>query len=110
MKFFEHSDGQHYSDALQCKLCIQNEEAEKVGMSSIGISVWGMNVLHDFICEFGDTLTWTAAELMRKTGHKTLEARDMAFALDLLMEPGKLQIYTKFHGYKALKKTNTYLD
>ncbi len=47
-------------------------------------------MLHDFICEFGDTLTQTTAELMRKTGCKTLEARDMAFALDLLMEPGEL--------------------
>ncbi len=34
----------------------------------------------------------------------------MAFALDLLIEPGELRTYTKFAGYKALKRTNTFLD
>ncbi len=48
-KFFEHSDGQYYTDVLLRKLALQNEENSKQGHAPQTISVKAMNVLHDFV-------------------------------------------------------------
>ncbi len=106
-KFFGCADGQHYTDSILKILAKQNyENSSQPGQSPMSISVHGMNVIHDFVCSFGKNLIHVAVELMQKNGHKTLQARDFAFALDLLMEPGKLRIFTKYAGFKALKKKN----
>ncbi len=105
-KFFCCADGQHYTDSILKILVKQNyENSSQPGQSPVSISVHGMNVIHDFVCSFGKNLTCVAVELMQKNGHKTLQARDFTFALDLLMEPDKLCIFTKYEGFKALKKT-----
>ena len=105
-KFFGRADGQHYTDSILKILAKQNyENSSQPGQSPMSISVHGMNVIHDFVCSFGKNLTCVAVELMQKNGHKTLQARDFTFALDLLMEPDKLCIFTKYEGFKALKKT-----
>ncbi len=68
------------------------------------MSCKGMNIVHDFLGDVFEQVAETASELMQKVGRHTLQARDIAGAIALMLS-GELKLFLMTKGLQVLTLT-----